>query len=110
MAFQWAEVEIVIVDNDKKTHRKKVTDAWEKFGINIWPGAGQVKDRTCISDFTRESEDKIGGFTVNPMNSSDCMVQYQSVNNTWKNLVGGLCDTFNKRKPSRKTMEGFTTT
>ena len=35
------------------------------------------------------------------------MIQDQSVNNTWKNLVGGLYDTFNKRKPSRQTMGGF---
>ena len=35
------------------------------------------------------------------------MIQNQSVNNTWKNLVGGLYDTFNKRKPSRQTMGGF---
>ena len=41
------------------------------------------------------------------MNSSDCIVQYQIVNNTWKNLVGGLYDTFYKRKPSRQTMSGF---
>ena len=68
MAFQWAEVEIVIVDNDKKAHSKNVTDAWEKFGINVWLGARQVKDRTRIADFTGESEDKIGGFPFNPMN------------------------------------------
>ena len=110
MAFQWAEVEIVIVDNDKKAHSKKVTDAWEKFGINVWPGVGQVKDRTRIADFTGESEDKIGGFPFHPMNLSDWMVQCQSVSNTWKNLVGGLYDTFNKRKPSHKTMGNFTTT
>ena len=41
------------------------------------------------------------------VNSRDCVVQDQSVNNTWKNLVGGLYDTFNKRKPSRQTMGGF---
>ena len=35
------------------------------------------------------------------------MVQDQSVNNTWKNLVGGLYDTFNKRKPSRQSMGCF---
>ena len=35
------------------------------------------------------------------------MVNDQSVNNTWKNLLGGLYDTFNKRKPSRKTNGGF---
>ena len=71
MAFQWAEVEIVIVDNDKKAHSKKVTDDWEKFGTNVCTGPGQVKDRTRIADFTRESEDKIGGFPVYPMNSSE---------------------------------------
>ena len=41
------------------------------------------------------------------MNSPDCIVQDQSVNNTWKNLVVGLYDTFNKRKPSRQTMGGY---
>ena len=35
------------------------------------------------------------------------MVQDQSVDNTLENLVGGLYDTFNKRKPSRQTMGGF---
>ena len=52
----------------------------------------------------------VGGFPVNLMRSSDCMVQYQSVSNTWKNLVGGLYDTFNKRKSSLKTMRDFSTT
>ena len=41
------------------------------------------------------------------MNSPDCMVQDQSLNNTWKDLVGGLYDKFNKRKPTRQTMGGF---
>ena len=41
------------------------------------------------------------------MNSPDCMVQDQIVNNTSKNLVGDLYDTFNKRKPSCQTMGGF---
>ena len=35
------------------------------------------------------------------------MVNDQSVNNTWKNLRGGLYDKFNKRKPSRRTNGGF---
>ena len=35
------------------------------------------------------------------------MTNDQSVNNSWKNLAGGLYDTFNKRKPSRKTNGGF---
>ena len=47
---------------------------------------------------------KFGGF---PVNSLDCMVNDQSVNNSWKNLLGGLYDTFNKRKPSRQTNGGF---
>ena len=67
-------------------------------------GAGKVKDRTLIVEFTNEDVEEIDGF---PVNSPDCMVQDQSVNNTWENLVGGLCDTFNKRKPSRQTMDGF---
>ena len=41
------------------------------------------------------------------MNSPDWMIQYQIVNNTWKNFVGGLYDTFKKRKPSLKTMGRF---
>ena len=35
------------------------------------------------------------------------MVFDQSVNNSWKNLAGGLNDMFQKRKPSRKTKGGF---
>ena len=35
------------------------------------------------------------------------MVNDQSVNNSWKNLLGGLYDTFNGRKSSRKTNGGF---
>ena len=35
------------------------------------------------------------------------MTNDQSVNNSWKNLAGGLYDTFRKRKPSRKTTGGF---
>ena len=67
-------------------------------------GAGNVKDRTLIVEFTNEGVEEIDGF---PVNSLDCMVQDQSVNNTWKNLVGGLCNTVNKRKPSRQTMDAF---
>ena len=67
-------------------------------------GAGKVKDRTLIVEFTNKDAEETDGFSVN---SPDCMVQDQSVNKTWKNLVGGLCNTFNKRKPSRQTMDGF---
>ena len=102
--LQESGVTTVIVDNDRKAHSKMVRDAWAKFGIKVWPGAGIVGDRTLISQFTGEDEEKFGGF---PVNSPDCMVNDQSVNNTWKNLIGGLYDTFNKRKPSRKTNGGF---
>ena len=70
----------------------------------MWPGVGTFKDRTLIAEFTGGDAGDLGGL---PMNSPDCMVQDQSVNNTWKNLVGGLYDTFNKRKPSRQTLGGF---
>ena len=42
-----------------------------------------------------------------PVNSHAAMIENHSVNNTWKNLVGGLDTTFNKRKPSLETMGGF---
>ena len=104
MTLQDARVETVIVDNDRKAHSKIVRDAWARFGIKVWPGAGVVGDRTLISEFTREAAENLGGFSVN---SPDCMTNDQSVNNSWKNLAGGLYDTFNKRKPSRKTNGGF---
>ena len=53
----------------------------------MWPGAGKVKDRTLIAEFTGEDPEDLGSF---PLNSPDCMVQNQSVNNIWKNLVGSL--------------------
>ena len=81
-----------------------VKAAWAKFGIKVWPGAGKVKDRTNIMDFTDLEQDDQGGF---PVNSPDCQVLDQSVNNTWKNLKGGLNDKFQKRKPSRRTNGGF---
>ena len=63
--LQDAGVEIVVVDNDKKAHSKMVRDAWAKFGIKVWPGAGCVSDRTMISEFTGEDAEKLGGFPVN---------------------------------------------
>ena len=63
-----------------------------------------MKDRTNIMDFTDLEQDDQGGF---PVNSPDCQVLDQSVNNTWKNLKGGLNDKFQKRKPSRRTNGGF---
>ena len=81
-----------------------VRNAWAKFGVKVWLGAGIVGDRTLISQFTGEDEERLGGF---PVNSSDCMVNDQSVNSSWKNLLGGLYETFHKRKPSRRTNGGF---
>ena len=107
MAFQWSRIQTVIVDNDKKKQSKTVTDACEKSDINVWPGAGQVKDRTRTADITFESADKLGDFSVNPVNSPDCMIQDQIVNNTWNNIVGGLYNTFDKRKPYRKLTENY---
>ena len=99
-----AGVETDIVDNDRKPHSKTGRDEWAKFGIKVWPGAGIVGDRTLISEFTGRDANELGGF---PVNSPDCMPPDQSVNNAWKNLVGGLYDTFQKRKPSRRTTGGF---
>ena len=48
--LQDAGVRIVLVDNDKKAHSKTVMDAWAEYDIKVWPGAGQVYDRTLISD------------------------------------------------------------
>ena len=89
--LQDAGVTTVIVDNDRKAHSKMVQDAWAKFDIKVWPDAGYVGDRKLISEFTGEDETKLGGF---PDNSPDCMVNDQNVNKSWKNLLGGLCDTF----------------
>ena len=81
-----------------------VKAVWAKFGIEVWPGAGKVKDRTTITDFTDLTLEDQGGL---PVNSPDCMVLNQSVNHTWKNLKGALNDKFQKRKPSRRTNGGF---
>ena len=84
---------------------KCVVKAWAKPGIKVWPGAGVVKDRKTISNFTDLDVDDQGGF---PVNSPDCMVLDQSISNTWKNLkYGGLNAKFQRRKPSRKTNGGF---
>ena len=55
-------------------------------------GTGYVGDRSLMSQFTDEDEAKLGGF---PDSSRDCMANDQSVNRSWKNLLGGLCDTLN---------------
>ena len=64
-----------------------------------------VGDRKSIVEETDLGEEDLGGF---PVNSPDCMVLDQSINNTWKNLkYGGLNEKFQKRKPSRRTNGGF---
>ena len=77
-----------------------VKAAWRKFGIEVWPGAGKVKDRTEIVEFIGlELQDE--GWL--PVNSHDCQVLDQFVSHTWKNLKGELNAKFQKRKPSGRT-------
>ena len=83
------------------TRRPIVKSLRATFGIKVLPGSGKVKDRNLIVEYT---PDDLGGFVVN---SLDCMVQDPSVNNSCKNLAGGLYDTFNNRKPSRRSVGGF---
>ena len=77
--LQDAGIKTVIVDNDRKAHSTIVRDEWAKFGIDVWPGAGVVGDRGLISEFTGEDADKLGGF---PVNSPDCMVLDENVNDS----------------------------
>ena len=95
--FQDAGVETLIVDNDRKAHTKAVRDAWAKFEIRVWPGAGIVGDRTEISEFTVKDASELGVFFVN---SPDCMTNDQSVNNTWKILWMSL--PWTEKKSGRK--------
>ena len=39
--------------------------AWGKLGIEVWPGAGKVKDRTEIVELTGLELEDEGGFPVN---------------------------------------------
>ena len=83
--FQAAFGKIVFGDNDKKLHSdvstfffekilfECVKAAWGKFGIEVWPGAGKVKDRTEIVEFTGLELEDEGGF---PVNSPDCQVNW----------------------------------
>ena len=64
-----------------------------------------VADRKDIAWKTDLDLEDLDGF---PVNSPDCMVLDQSVDNTWKNLkYGGLNEKFQARKPSRRTNGGF---
>jgi len=46
---------------------RTVADAWAKYNIKFWTGAGagQVYDRTLITGFTGEDGEEIGGYPVN---------------------------------------------
>ena len=82
--FQAAGGKIVFGDNDKKLHSDVSTffserilfvcvkAAWRKFGIEVWPGAEKVKDRTDIVEFTGLELGDEGGVSVN---SPDCQVR-----------------------------------
>ena len=64
-----------------------------------------VADRKDIAWKTDLDLEDLDGF---PVNSPDCMVLDQSVNNTWKNLkYGGLNEKSQARRPSRRTNGGF---
>ena len=83
--FQAAGGEIVFGDNDKmlhsdisafffeKTLMECVKAACGKFSIEVWPGAGKVKDRTEIVEFTGLELEDEGRFLEN---SPDCQVNW----------------------------------
>ena len=35
------DITVEIMYNDSKLHQKKVVEEWDKFGIDVWPGAGK---------------------------------------------------------------------
>ena len=61
-------------------------------------------DRSLISQCAGEDEAKLDGF---PDNSPDCMVNDQSVNKSWKNLLSGLYKFLNQQKRFGKKNGGF---
>ena len=73
----------VFCDNDRKLQSRASTEAWKKFGITLWPGAGKVVNSA------------LGGFPVDrpALNPLD-----QSVHASWKTHEGGLYDMWNSRK------------
>ena len=76
-------------------------EIWNRSLARSWKGKRPKRE---ITEFTGLEQEDEGGF---PVNSPDCQVLDQSVNHTWKNLKGGLNETFQKRKPSRRTNGGF---
>ena len=105
--LQDAGVEMVVVDNDRKAHSKATRVAFQKFGIKIWPGAGVVGDRKLIPEFTGKGIEDQGGF---PVNSPDCMVLDQSVNNTWKTMRATCIPHFGSESPQGKQMRASSMT
>ena len=108
--FQAAGCKIIFGDNDKKLH-SVVTELFCEsiFELSVSKMLGQssalVADRKNIVEKIDLDLDYCGGF---PVNSPDCMVLDQSVDNTWKNLeYGGFNKKFQARKPSRRTNGGF---
>ena len=79
-------------------------EVWAKFGIKVLPSVSIVGDTKFISEFIGQEAEIFGRF---PVNSPDCMTNDRIVNNSCKNLLGGLYSTFQKRKPPRRTLEGF---
>lgn len=90
--FKSEGIEVVFSDNDKKLQSKGAVDAWAKFGIKLWHGAGKVWNNN------------VGGFPVNfpKYNPLD-----QSVHHTWKNVEGGFYYQWNKQRKSRRTPGAF---
>ena len=82
----------VFCDNDRKLQSKAAKEAWQKFGIKLWPGAGKV------------SNSAVGGF---PVNRPACQPLDQSIHAAWKTHVGGLYDLWNRRIPCRQKNGGF---
>jgi len=93
-AMQEDGIKWVFADNDCKLHQKQVKDAWAKFGIKLYPGAGQ----RCW--------DKVEGSF--PVDFPILMPLDRTIHHRWKNSKNGdLYSKFNARKSERKTTGGF---
>ena len=90
--FKRMGVTIVFSDNDKKLQSKAAKEEWARWGIELYPGAGEVTNSTK------------GGF---PVNRPALMPLDQSVHASWKTHEGGLYDRWNSRRKERRTPGGF---
>merc|ERR1712080_198162 len=90
--FKRMGVKYVFTDNDKKLQSKAAAEEWKKFGIKLWPGAGEVWNSAK------------GGF---PVDRPALMPLDQSVHAAWKTHENGLYDRWNSRDERRKTGGGF---